>query len=231
MVSFMPPPIKDAQARDTVQRSLHAAGATCLTEAARVVQPYIHTMHKVACHVHIVIFDKGYFALKIAVYSQVIYLVEEIFRGEIGGMRLAGEYYLNRAQLVIYYALETLYILENQSGALIFSETAYKSNSEHVRVKQCAHRQHLVGCHLTISPVFLGSIQEGSLALAFQKLANCPEFIVRYVHNTLPELGVVVLLYPVFVQVFLVESPHLRSNPGGHMDAVGYMRNRHFFLF
>jgi hypothetical protein len=86
-------------------------------------------MHQVARHVHIVIFHKGYPALKLAVRSQGINLVKEIFGWEISGMGLAGEYYLNRPRWVPDDSLQTFDIMENQRWSLIFSEAPNEPHS------------------------------------------------------------------------------------------------------
>src|SRR4030042_414330 len=155
-------------------------------------------------------------------------MLQQALRRKIGRMGLASEHYLNRVPAVFHNPLQTFDIPENQSRTFIFSKAPDETDSQHLRMKQGAHRQHLLRLHLRFAPAPLRPPQQSPLKLALQKLPGCPHLLIRYIQHTVPVLRVVLLLKPIRSQIFIVKALHFQSYPCWHMNSIGYMRNGDF---
>ena len=94
-------------------------------------------------------------------------------------MRLAGKYELNRTLRIVDNGIKPVKIAEKQGGTLIGSETAGKSNGQHIVTQSLLDGNHLawsvLGSDGRVGKTLADSLDESM----FEHFAHIPDFFVR----------------------------------------------------
>ena len=145
-------------------------------------------------------------------------------------MRLAGEDELHRALGVVHHGREFLDIGQNQIGALVGGKAAGEADGERVRTEHAAQPLQHFRRFAAALGLLHGPVAHKVQQPRFQVEMRFPEFAVVHVLDALPDFGLAAVLLPAGSEMTVVETKHLRRQPGRNVHAVGDVPDGNFVL-
>jgi hypothetical protein len=139
--ALLPPSIDLAELRNSVQCGFHAARSRSFHWNDWKVEPEIHALHQQMPDVHVVVLEKRDASLELRISREMMYALKDFLAGFVFGVRLAGEYDLNRARGVHEDVSKPLDILEYEIRSLVCSESSCESDCECIGIEEqsCAN--------------------------------------------------------------------------------------------
>src|SRR4051812_47795555 len=92
VIRFSPPAVQNGQIQSTIEHHFLSAGPRCFQGTARIVEPYIDTLHEVTAHIDVVVFDKGELVAELRIPHQLRNLLKNTFARLVMGMCFPGKY-------------------------------------------------------------------------------------------------------------------------------------------
>src|SRR5437762_6122941 len=83
--------------------------------------------------------------------------------------------------------LDAVQIMKDHRRPLVPGKSARKSNRESVGIQQRSHRNHLARIDMILCPPGSRTLTREREELSFQEQMNIPEFLVRNIHDAIPE--------------------------------------------
>ena len=136
-------------------------------------------------------------------------------------MRLTGEDELHGAFRIIDHRGEPLEIFQNQIGAFICGKTTRKAYGEGIRTEHLSERLNGGGGFAATRGLRARTGAHKLNQLRFQTKMRFPQLAIVDIFDTLPDLRLGAVLLPAGAEMAIIETEHLRSEPGRHVDAVG----------
>src|SRR5215475_492084 len=138
--------------KHTVERRLHAASSAGFERLARIVEPDVAATHQEVRPVQIVVMDERNPARKPGIAGAPVNALKTFFAGAVGRVRLSCKNDLNRVRRSVQEPGEPVFIVKNQLGPFVFSETASKSDGERERIQKSAVSCKLSGAGESLNP-------------------------------------------------------------------------------
>src|SRR5256885_13477731 len=135
VIRFGPPAVQNGQIQSTVEHHLLSAGARCFQWPARIVEPYIDSLHEVTAHVDVIVFDKGELVAELRISHHLRNLLKNTFARLVMGMGLPGKHELDRAFGVVDHRGKLFQVPQDQVGAFVSGEAASKPDSQRIGTK------------------------------------------------------------------------------------------------
>ncbi len=155
-------------------------------------------------------------------------LLQNSLAGFVVGMSLAGEDELHRTFGIVDHGGQALKIGQDEVGAFVGGEAAGKSNGEGVWTEHFTEAHEIFPRFVAALGLFHGAAADKLEKLGFQAEVRLPEFAVIDVLNAFPDFGIARVLVPVGAEMAVVETKHLRSEPGWNMNSVGDVADGNF---
>jgi hypothetical protein len=128
-VPFRPPPVKNAQAWDSVEGGFHAAGAGSLERKLRRVEPKVDAGCYFSAEIEIVLVEENHGNGFPQSLFRMENMPDDVLAAGVVGVRFAG---INNLKMscVFGYLAQAVQVRKNQVRAFVTSRTACKPNRE-----------------------------------------------------------------------------------------------------
>src|SRR5208337_3317526 len=165
--------------------------------------------------------DEDEFVGKLRVAHQLGNLLQDALAGFVERMRLSGKHELHGAFRVIDHAGDFFDVGQNQIGALVGGKAARKTDGERIGTEYAFQLLEHVAWFVAARGLLDGAAAHKFDQARLQVEMSLPELAVVNVVNALPDSGLAAEQMPSRTKMAIIEAKHLRSQPGGDMDAVG----------
>ena len=132
-VPLVPPPVEDRNVQRAVGRRLHPARPRRFQRAPRVVQPHVDTLHHIPRHVDVVILKEDQPVANPRVRREMDDRPDDLLRGDVLRVRLAGEEDLHRPVRVRQEPDQAIGLPEEQVGPLVGCEPPGEADRQRSR--------------------------------------------------------------------------------------------------
>ncbi len=229
-ITFEPPTIEHGEVDNTVHQSLLTRCTTCLEWTSWSVHPNIHTSHKAASQLHVVVLKEDNLTEEFRTTADFINLLDKSLTCTIVWVSLTCKEELHRIVRVVHNLRQAIQIGEEQVSTLVSSETTSKTDDECIWINLLENRNNARRVTLVLQPILTESTLDIVNQFVLQHLASLPDFLIRNIVDSLPKLCIRLILIVLSIEVLVVESLPFRSSPSWEVNTVGHVAHIVEFL-
>ena len=157
-------------------------------------------------------------------------LLQHVLAGAVVRVRLAREHELDGQLRIVDETGEALDLAEHEVRALVGGEAPREANGQRVETQGPPAVRYLVGGFTARRGRIPRPAPRKPDELCLERLMRLPQLPIVHAIDVFPTCGFRAAPRPIGSEVPIVEAVHLRREPGGHMDAVGDVTDRHPFF-
>ena len=222
-IALEPPTVEHGEVHNTVHQSLLTRSTTGLERTSWSVHPDVHTSHKAASQLHVIVLKEDNLAQELRTAANLVNLLNQALAGTIMWVSLTCEEELHWIVRVVHNLREAVKVGEEQVCTLVSGETTSKADDERIRIDFLKDRNNARWVALVLQPVLAERTLDVVHQLVLQNLASLPDFLIRHTVDSLPQLSVRLVLIVFSIEVLVVQTLPLRSSPRWEVNTIRHI--------